>query len=271
MIFLLVPALIFSAPCLTPVIVNEVFPRATPGEPEWLEIVNTTRQTVNLKNWTFGNDDDTATIVASDCALQPGEFLVITSSTKLFGQRYPAPARVVQPRRWHSLDNYNDTLILSDPELGRRELIIYHSSWFPGWKYQSIERVSAFLGGEERTSWVCAAVSSPGQPNAAISWRAAAGPVIAVGPTPFSPDNDGTDDRLSISIDLPSELSGKITIYSFSGKKVRTFATLSRQLFWDGRSDDGRPGPAGPFFVVLETISSDGAVASTRTRGVLRR
>jgi len=256
---------------VSPVKINEVFPRANAGEPEWLELVNVSQMTINLKNWFFGNSEDTAVMASRDLFLEPGGYLVLTGNAGLFCSRYPAKNRLVVPPDWHSLDNYNDTLCLWDAGRNLKERVSWQSGWFSGWTNDALERVSLSTTGMDAASWVLTASPTPGQPNGAVSWRAGAKPQLDAGPLPFTPNSDGRDDLLSIFIDLPAGYSARVSIYGFSGKKLRSFAgPLSHQIYWDGKLDNGSPAPTGPFFVVMEASSSQGTM-TLRKKGVLWR
>lgn len=260
----------------SPVKINEIFPRANAGEPEWAELVNVSQMTINLKNWLFGNSEDTAVIASRDCFLAPGDFLVLTSSAGLFGSRYPAKNHTAVPPDWHPLNNYNDTLCLWDAKRNTKERVCWRSEWFGGWTSQGLERVSLSNSGMDAVSWVLAPSPTPGQPNGAIFWRAGAQPLLDAGPLPFTPNGDGRDDVLSIVTQLPAGYSASISIYGFSGKKIRDFSVSlygglsARQLFWDGKEDNGSPAPAGPFFVIMEAASAHGTTI-VRKKGVLWR
>jgi len=256
---------------VSPVKISEVFPRAGAGEPEWFELVNVSPMTINLKSWFFGNSEDTAVVALYNLFLEPGGYLVLTGNAGLFCSRYPAKNRLAVPPDWHPLDNYNDTLCLWDAGRNLKERVSWQGGWFSGWTNGSLERVSLSSSGMDAASWVLTASPTPGQPNGAVSWRSGAKPQLDAGPLPFTPNSDGRDDLLSIFIDLPAGYSASISIYGFSGKKLRSFAgPLSHQICWDGRLDNGFPAPTGPFFVVMDASSSQGTM-TLRKKGVLWR
>jgi hypothetical protein len=255
----------------SPIRISELFPRANAGEPEWIELVNVSPMPVNLKDWTFGNSEQSDTVTARNIVLLPGAYLVLTADLPLFGVRYPAGQAVAAPAHWHSLDNYNDTLCLWDSRGGRRERVCWRSGWFSGWTNESLERAALSNSGMDAASWVLAGSTTPGQPNGAASWRSGEQPLLDAGPLPFTPDNDGRNDLLSIVIGLPAGYSASLSIYGFSGRKLRSFSgPLAHRISWDGRGDNGTPAPAGPFFVVMEAKSSKGSV-TLRKKGVLWR
>jgi hypothetical protein len=255
----------------SPVKINELFPRATPDEPEWMELCNVSHMSISLRNWMFGNSGSADTITTTDVSLAPGDFIVVTSNGALFSLRYPAKQRILVPPHWHTLDNYNDTLCLWDAKMRLKETVCYQSAWFTNWKYQSLERIATSSSGVDRANWALSASPTPGQPNNALLLNAASQPGLTIGPTPFTPNGDGRDDLLSMTIDQGPASSASITIYGFSGRKLRFFpGPLTSRILWDGKQDNGAPAPVGPFFVVLETQSAKG-VSFIRKKGVLWR
>jgi hypothetical protein len=252
----------------SPVKINELFPRGNAGVPEWFELVNVSTMPINLRNWTFGNSEGGDTLATGDLVLAQGGFLVVTSNSALFYSCYPAKNRAVVPAHWHALDNYNDTLCLWDAKKRRKECICYRNAWFIGWQSQSLERTTPSSTGTGPESWSLAALPTPGQPNAI---RVAATARLDIGPLPFTPNGDGTNDLLSIAIDLPAGATAAAALYGFSGKKLRDFGAYpGRPLLWDGKQDNGAPAPLGPFFVVAEIVSASGK-ATLRKKGILWR
>jgi hypothetical protein len=234
-------------------------------------VVNVSPMPINCKNWRFGNSEDTAVLAASDLFLGRGEFLVAAANSGLFSSRYPARNRVTTPPRWHTLNNYNDTLCLWDNARTLKEIVCYRYEWFTNWTTQSLERISTSAAGTERSSWMLAAAPTPGQPNGALSRSSSAQPQLTIGPSTFTPNGDGRDDLLAITTASLPGGSATLGIYSFSGKKIREFSGMSNQtLFWDGKQDNGAPAPVGPFFVVLEMRSSTG-ISTLRRKGILWR
>lgn len=68
---------------------------------------------------------------------------------------------------------------------------------------------------------------------------------VNLSPVPFSPDNDGVDDELNISIQVDEQSSVEdwtFTIYDPRGNVFKEFSGTGKPaetLIWDGRSDDG--------------------------------
>ncbi len=250
--------------------ISELFPRAQADCPEWLELANTSNAPVNLRNWKYGHPDDTCLISAVDFVIPAGGFAVLTKDKTLFSSKYPAVALVVQPVRWKTMDNYHDTLLVWDSSGVLRENAGWDYRWFDSWTNQSLSRVSFSISGLAKQAWVVAATPSPGQPNAEALWRAG-GASLDIGPIPFTPNNDGRDDYLSIRVSLPASATAVVSIYGFDGRKYLDLPQPpSPQYLWNGTLASGGPAPVGPFFVVAE-ITCNGTNQVLRKKGVLWR
>ncbi len=249
--------------------ITEIFPKATSGEPEWFEIMNCASMPINLKNWHFGNSEDTAIVTEVGKRLDPGAFAVITKDSAALASRYLGLHNIVQPPYWHTLDNTRDTIMLFDAAANVRETVCYDDQWFSSWPYLSLER-NDNDDGCSPSSWTVAERATPQQPNGALYWRSAGAPSLDIGPVPFTPDNDGDDDLLAIRLALPAAASVTIDIYGFDGRVVKRFSGMpSPVCYWNGRGDAGAA-PPGPFFVVAEIVQG-GKVQRIRKKGVLWR
>jgi hypothetical protein len=250
--------------------ISEIFPKATSGEPEWFEVENRSSMPINLKNWRFGKEDDTVTITPLSYPLAPGSFTVISRDGTLLASRYRALTASITPKHWITLGNTGDTIMLFDGNGTVRETVCYSDDWFPEWPSTSIERT----GNEDGCSadaWSVAERPTPGFPGEGLFWRNATKPSLDIGPIPFTPDGDGSDDRLAIRIQLPPSAAVTITIYGFDGRAVKTFSGLPQEaVYWDGRTASGSFAPPGPFFVVAE-VKKGGNVTRLRKKGILWR
>jgi len=255
----------------SPLKINEIFPFGTKFESEWFELVNVSSMPINLKNWKAGNFENTSVITNSDYLLEPGAFLVIAKSKQQFLNSFPGISPVLQPQVWHALNNYYDTLCIFDADGNLRDIVCYRYSWFEN-THRAIERVNNMIGGCDSTDWVISTKGgTPGYPNDALFWRNVSKPEIEIGPVPFTPDQDGKDDLLSIKLNLPASFSVNLCIYDFRGRKVRCFnGSASKQYFWDGKADNGKTVQCGPFFVVAELTSTKGTTL-LRKKGILWR
>ncbi|MBN1575973.1 MAG: lamin tail domain-containing protein [Chitinispirillaceae bacterium] len=249
--------------------ITEIFPKASAGTPEWFEISNTSAMPVSLRNWRFGNGEDTAALTETGFRLEPGAYAVVTKDAAAFSTAFPGVRGVIAPPVWHTLDNTRDTLMLFDATGVPRETICYDARWFDSWPYVPLER----NGGDDGcspSSWCVAARATPGQPNAALYWRNTTVPSLDIGPVPFTPDNDGVGDKLAIRLALTAAATVAIDIYGFDGRVVKRFSGMPQEVYyWDGRGNGG-DAPPGPFFVVAE-IKQGNKMQRIRKKGILWR
>lgn len=255
----------------SPLKINEIYPFGTQLESEWYELVNVTSMPINLKNWKAGNFEDTSVITNSEYLLEPGAFLVIVKNKQLFLHSFPGISSALQPQVWHTLNNSGDTLCIFDSEGNMRDIVCYRYSWF-GNTHKPIERVNSTIDGCDSTNWaISTGGGTPGFPNGALFWRNVSEAEIKIGPIPFTPNQDGKDDLLSIKLSLPASFKVNLCIYDFRGAKVRCFnGPVRKQYFWDGKADNGKVVQCGPFFVVAELTSTRGTTL-LRKKGILWR
>jgi hypothetical protein len=252
--------------------ISELFPRATPSVPEWIELVNVSGMPVNLKGWRFGPPGSTDTVTAADFMLQPQDYCVLVKDRRLFLETYGTLLRVCEPPHWQALSNYGDTIVLYSPHSSAAsEKVFYASAWFDDWTSGSLERVGLDGDGMTRSQWARAATPSPGQPNRSTLWRAVQSASMDIGPVPFSPNGDGADERLGIRFTLPAGAAVSVSIYGFDGTCIFEFSGVFQEvLYWDGRTRRGADAPVGPFFVIAE-IDENGKTSRIRKKGILWR
>jgi hypothetical protein len=254
-----------------PLKINELFPRAQTDVPEWFEIVNSSSMPININNWRYGNSESSFPITQEDLVVGPGQFLVVTKDKTLFSRQFPAVSCVCQPDAWLALDNYKDTLCLWNNRGTLCETVAYNYAWFDNWTDQSLERVSVVRDGISSNSWVVAPKPSPGQPNLSAFLRSTQSPSLEIGPVPFTPNNDGNNDFLSIQCVLPASYSATMALYGFNGRKYCDVPiSLQPQYLWDGKTSTGTAAPVGPFFVVA-TIKNGAQTIVLRKKGILWR
>ena len=129
--------------------------------------------------------------------------------------------------------------------------------------YAAVLQVEYFKGSlpEARTSPFLLSVSAPKAE-------------IALSPTPFSPDNDGVDDELSISLKLSGVSaveSWDLTVLDPMGHLFSKFSgkgTPAEKIIWDGMSDKGELVQAAEDYPIVFTVK-DALGNSAVTKSVI--
>jgi hypothetical protein len=152
------------------IVVNEVMYGPTSPEPEWVEIVNASQDTVNLRQWKVSdrNTASRATITSSDFYVAPGAFAVVAKDSTALMTAHPAmPARVFHVPALATLNNDSDAVVLFDNRGAVVDSIHYRSSW-GGTLGRSLERIDARGSSLIQSNWGSSthpARSTPGRKN----------------------------------------------------------------------------------------------------------
>jgi len=149
--------------------INEVMYNPADGKPEWVEFVNTSSDSVNIKNWLIGDVLTTQTknfIASEDVFIDPNEIFVVAKDTS-FNSTYPNGNAKVFYTNFGSLGNTSDGVVIYDFRNGIIDSLFYRSSW-GGKKGYSLERISLNEQTNDSTNWVTSLSvdgSTPGLEN----------------------------------------------------------------------------------------------------------
>jgi len=147
-------------------LINEVMYAPENGMPEWIELINPAKDTVNLKNWSAGDILPHPTknfITNEDFLIPPGEFLILTPDS-LLSEAYPSVKSQMKIVNFGTLGNTQDGIIIYDFRNGIIDSLFYNSSW-GGKNGYSLERISAKNLTNDSTNWVTSLSLSKGTPG----------------------------------------------------------------------------------------------------------
>ncbi|MBN1983451.1 MAG: lamin tail domain-containing protein [Chitinivibrionales bacterium] len=251
--------------------INEIAPAASVAMPEWIELYNCSSMMINLKHWRIATPQGGDTISSVDCIMQPKSFCIITKDAARLRTCFPFPLQIIQPLHWQTLGDKSDSVYLFNPfQTVASEEVYYDSHWFSSWNSQSLERVNPHNNGKEKGCWAVAVRSSPGMPNQSALWQSGTRPSMTIAPIPFTPDNDGKDDLLMITLQKPASYTSVIEIYGFNGRKLYEITKPSATQYWNGKCATGAAAPIGPFFVIGRFINGSDEIR-IRNKGILWR
>jgi hypothetical protein len=153
--------------------VNEVMYAPQGGMPEWVELVNVSADTVDLRNWKLANRlPSRYTITSGAVRLPPDTFVVVTKDSALLRSAYAIhPARVIQAPSLPTFlwNNSGDAVVLVDDRNSVSDSVFYLPSW-GGTGGKSLERIDLFSPSQDSLNWVSSLDSggaTPARPNAA--------------------------------------------------------------------------------------------------------
>jgi hypothetical protein len=158
------------------VVINEIMADPSPpaGLPnyEWVELLNTSSVTINLRNWRLG-DASSQTGPFPDCLLQPDSLLIICAvSAQPLLQAW---GRTLAVTSFPSLDNAGELLFLRSADGIIIHALRYETSWYNnalkqegGWSLEMIDPLNPCSGVTNWKASIHPAGGTPGLPNSVL-------------------------------------------------------------------------------------------------------
>ncbi len=243
-----------------PFVLTEAAPR--PGgssDAEWIEVVNRTDREFDLTGWQIGDYKQTNVISDGSLLVPYGTHVVLTRSAPLFRDLYPEfDGLLTEPERWAALNDGGDTIILKDNYGLVASRFAYDDLFEDDHTWAVVESgIHAGQWGRSENPG-----GSPGETNQVMVTGSESQLKVVVSPEVFSPDGDGVEDSVLISIDGPDVTAYQLKIFDRNGRIVRQFDHVTYRnanYTWDGRSDSGSRLPIGIYILFCE-IDGAGSV-----------
>ncbi len=256
-----------------PVVVNEFIFKPASGGCEWVEVLNRSASFVSLEGWTLEDSGGKRRQLAeAGPLLAPGGYLLLVEDEDDFLAAYPgAGCAALKPAGgWPTLNDtegprgYADMVVLRDAFGTRVDSVAYSAAW--GKPGRSVERIDSQAKSERASNWsphYGSSPASPGRPNSVSVTFSEPGGYLKIRPGTFSPDGDGADDLLSVSVEMPAPAVVRLKVFDINGRPFKTLldgdlVEERRITFWDGSVKDGRPAPIGVYIVLLEASPTGG-------------
>ena len=155
----------------------------------------------------------------------------------------------------------------------------FHNALLDDAQGVSLERISTNLNTQSSATWHSAAQSAgfatPGLPNSQQLPEEPGSGRIEVIPEVFSPDQDGTDDFVTIQFtDLLPGMLASVRVFDATGRPVARIAdniSLGQDavIRWDGIDEHGQRARVGPYVLWIELYSAEGTVERFKRTCVL--
>jgi len=150
--------------------INEIMYAPAGDEPEWVELLNTSSDTINVKNWRISDSNiyTKSIVTQTDVVFPPGTYLVIAKDI-VFTTYHPGVAAVLA--NFSALNNTTpDAVVIYDTRLTTIDSVMYAPSW-GGQNGKSLERIDAEMPGISITNWKTSQDSigsTPGRKNSVV-------------------------------------------------------------------------------------------------------
>ncbi len=262
------------------ILINEVLFNPPSGGADFVEVYNGSGKLLSFKNLLLfnfdsdGNPADPVMIDSSGLLFYPGELKVFTTDPEWLSNYYKKSS-VVNFLKLPSLPSMPDKTGHLGITTNSGEVIDaidfsegMHFQLLTDFEGVSLERISPGVASEETSNFTSAAASwgyaTPGLPNSHNVSSGNGEDWLHIEPAMFSPDEDGNNDLVSISI-RTSRLDCQATIILFDpdGQMVSHLVNnipvgASQTWFWDGLGDDKKKAGIGIYIVYAELFGLDG-------------
>ncbi len=158
-------------------LINEVMFAPSSGVPEWVELLNTSRDTIDLQGWSIGNRQQAShyRVTSLPALFGPGEFAVVTKDTALLRQAYGALSGILlqsPPLPTFLWNNTGDAVVLRDDREALMDSLVYKAAW-GGTGGASLERIDPLVASGDSTNWAGSTDSlkaTPGRANSVLAF-----------------------------------------------------------------------------------------------------
>ena len=282
-----------SAVAANDIIINEILFNPTANGTDYVELYNRSNKLINLKTLLLANRSSTGVIAnmkaltAQDQLLFPGDYLVLSEDDATVKRQFTAK-NLSAFINLSSMPSYSDdegTVVLTD----NGGLVIDEVAYKDDWHFAlisndegvALERIDPNASSQNKDNWNSAAkdvgYGTPSYQNSQFRLDIQVQGEVTVTPEVFSPDNDGTDDLLTISYHFPETgYVMNITVFDANGRAIKALqrnAICSQQgtFRWDGLNDRFQQLPLGPYVIFAEVFNLQGKVKRFKKQVVLAR
>ncbi len=225
------------------IIITEIMFKPDSSSEEWVELYNDGDGIVDIANWTIADPSGEYTITTTSTPIAPGDFLIIGEFDTTFSCGY------IYCSDWPWLNNDGDSLWLRDSEDSLIDQAAYTVSG--SWDYGvSAELTSLSADGADVSNWGASrssAGSTPCDDNSLWNMTPSEKTSVVISPNPFDPQLENSE----IVVNAPYDATVEIHLYDLRGKLIRDFGSVFSTT-WDGKDEDGRDVPTGPYVLVVQ-------------------
>jgi hypothetical protein len=153
-------------------LVNEFMYAPAGDEPEWIELLNCSTDTVNLKNWRISdNNVSTKTLISTiNIVIAPLGYCIVAKDAN-FAVAHPSVQCPIVIASFSALNNTTqDAIVLYEPRLLTIDSLFYSPSW-GGQDGKSLERIDVDRPSTDASNWgqsQDSIGSSPARPNSIV-------------------------------------------------------------------------------------------------------
>jgi hypothetical protein len=267
------------------ILFNEILFNPLPGDPDFLELFNTSGKVIDASrlqlmsvNDASGDKSEAVPVSDEKRCLLPGEYYAITTDRDRISERYYScdADHLFVIGSLPSMPDDKGHLILYNRELDQIDELVYteemHYPLLATYEGVALEKTDPAGKSEEKANWHSASETSgwgtPGAPNSIFNEVPATSDNVELSSSKISPDNDGYEDLLTITINLTGNGNVvSVTVFDEAGNYVRKiaanlFSGVNASIVWDGTADDGSLVRTGIYIILINLFDDTGKTKS---------
>lgn len=261
-------------------VINEILFNPRSNAYDYVELFNRGNKVIDVSRLFIANRKDGDTISSlkqlSDKPLYffPGDYLVVTEDVTSLQKEYLVQnaAAVLSLSSLPSYPDDKGAVVLLNAEGDVVDEVAYSKDWHFGLIAEddgvALERIDPDGESQVKDNWHSAASTAgfgtPGYKNSQYRQTEKVNATINISPKIFSPDNDGYEDRTTISYQLSeSGYVANILVFDVSGRLVRSLVKngllgLQGSWSWDGLDEKRQRLPMGTYIIFTELFNLQG-------------
>lgn len=264
------------------VAINEILFNPYKNGSDFIELVNRSDKFIDLGDLQLTNISDDGnygtryTIAEEGRLLFPGEYVAISTDLEFLKDNYTVKysERLFEMESLPSMSDSEGEVVLITTDSQLVDQFVYeddfHFQLLKDDEGVSLERLNLNATTQDEKNWHSASSSSgyatPGYVNSQQLNELPGNNVVNLSGESFSPDGDGFEDLLQISIKADdNNQSVTMEVYSLMGVMVKQLVDhdilgSESNYTWDGITDNGAKAPIGPYILLVQIVNLDGSV-----------
>ncbi|RCK75213.1 MAG: hypothetical protein IGBAC_1349 [Ignavibacteriae bacterium] len=138
------------------IVINEIMYRPASPEPEWVELTNTTNDSIDIRDWKISDSKVSSRylISANNYFIKPKEFIIITKDSTTFLEiRQNVKCKIFNVPNLPALNNDSDAVVIYDNRGGVIDSVFYRYYWGGSSGGKSLERISTEAPSTSKSNW----------------------------------------------------------------------------------------------------------------------
>jgi hypothetical protein len=263
------------------IVINEIMYEPLTGKSEFVELMNRSADSVDLEGWRLMDQPNasgsrtTVSLAHTSLRIPPGGYYVVAGDSSVLADHPSLIGLNLVINTSLSLSNSGEDLVLADLTGAIIDSVRYSPRWHlsnvstAGRSLERIDPAGITTDGRNWSTSVAKAGATPGAHNSIRISSQRQSSSLSLLPNPFSPDNDGHEDFLSIGYSLPAASATiRVRIYDVTGRLVRRLAVnetspSTGSIIWNGLDDEGHRVRIGMYIILFEAFDNFGGTVKT--------